>query len=150
MYTTNLIGHFKKRTKRRIIRTEIIFERNLYRYFWNLVNYKDMHRYKIDIFTIYGISQYHYVASVYCDTNFLWLGSVKACQQPYSNFCFFLFVYRKWKVVFIYFTIITDQAYSNNRSPTKSYIWWNKKIICSYSPRCMQICCCLLAKSLPL
>lgn len=144
MYTTNLKGYFKKRTKRRIIRTEIIFERNLYRYFWNLINYKDMHRYKIDIFTIFGISQYHYVASVYCDTNFLWLGSVKACQQPYSNFCF-LFIENK-RFFFIYFTIITDQAYSNNRSPTKSYIWWNKKIIC----RCMQIFCSLLAKSLPL
>lgn len=82
---------------RRICLTKIFFERNRYRYFWNSINYKDMHRYKIDIFTTYVISQYLFVASVYCDTNFLWLGSVKACPLPYSNFCFFKLVYWKWK-----------------------------------------------------
>lgn len=57
-------------------------------------NVHSLNRFKVNIFTLCMIIQYHSFAIIYLNTNCYWLGSAYACPPPYS-YCL-LHVYRVW------------------------------------------------------
>lgn len=57
-------------------------------------------KFPVYIFTLCVIIYIIYFKNIWMQINPYWLGTAKACLQPYFQFCYFRQVYRKLKYVF--------------------------------------------------
>lgn len=101
----------------------------------NLISTFIPNKFPVNIFTLFVIIQYYFIANTYFDANSHWPESARACPPTYSRFCYFRLVYGKWKYsrVLIFFSMIFYQVKFNHRLRTTYHSCENTKGLSCYS-----------------